>query len=82
MVSQRKKLEELHTNLNYTGEYIIYGLKGIGELLSRVGKNNEECSLSDVDLCRIGTLICDLANTLERCQLIESSTRIRFMENK
>ena len=66
----KEQIEELNSHLDYTIDYSVYGLRGIGELVTRMS-DDRDCPMTPSDYCDVGTLIQDLSNLIERCLLIK-----------
>ena len=67
----REKQDSLDDAIDGALEYCCYGLKGIGKLIVYAGVQNEECALPQSALCDIGNLVTDLAEVIERCNIMK-----------
>jgi len=69
----KEQIAELNSNLDNTIDYSVYGIRGLGELIKRMG-DDRDCHMDPNSLCDVGTLVEDLACLIERCLLIKKVT--------
>ena len=66
----KEQIAELNSNLDNTIDYSVYGIRGLGELVKRMG-DDRDSPMTPSDCCDVGTLIQELSNLIERCLLIK-----------
>lgn len=66
----KEQIEDFNINLEYTIDYSVNGLRGIGQLVQRMA-DDEDSPLTSSGCCDVGNLIENLANLIERCLLIK-----------
>ena len=67
----KEQIEELDSHLDHTIDYSVNGLRGIGEMVTRIADNRDSPMTPD-DCCDVGMLIQDLCNLIERCLLLKN----------